>query len=325
MTQTQNNKVNPASIDATDKNDDVILSPSQAQVLLEAGVHFGQPLSQRSPSMDKYVFGIARNGMQIIDLDKTWQQLHDVCKLLKQLSSDNKNIVFVGTNKSVVSKVLLEFAEKYNLNYINSRWLGGTLTNPITRSRINHLRELEALETGGLLELMPSKEKSFTLKKLKKLRKSFGGLKTIKGAIHCIVIIDPQHEEIATLEALKCGKSNNTKIVAITDTDCKFDSVNFSNIITANVSSIRSLRVILEEVSKPITEGRKFAAEKTRLQAEARKAKAKPPAMKKQAPKITKVSGNAKPTVEENKPAPAPSSIKKLSSSQISGLPKKQK
>ena len=183
------------------------LNQEKAKEFLEAGVHFGQPTSKRSPKMDEFVYGVTQSGMQIIDLNLTWQQLQEAGAIIQKLVSEDKNIVFVGTNKRAVATVLHEFAEKHDLHNITSRWLGGTLTNPVTRNRINYLRELEGMEQSGFLESISAKEKSFLMKKLKKLRKNLGGLKKIKGAMHAMVIIDPVHELNASLEALKKSKN----------------------------------------------------------------------------------------------------------------------
>jgi small subunit ribosomal protein S2 len=230
------------------------LTEEKAMQLLEAGVHFGQPTSKRSPKMDEFVYGTTKSGMQIIDLNQTWKKLQEAGQVLQKLISEDKNVVFVGTNERAVSTVLHEYSEKYDLHHIASRWLGGTLTNPVTRNRINYLRELEGMEQSGLIDSIPAKEKSFLSKKLKKLRKNLGGLKKIKGAMHAIVLIDPEYEVNATLEAFK--KSKNLTIIAVADTNCHFTPENFDVIIPCNTSSLRSLKLVMDELVKYIELGK---------------------------------------------------------------------
>lgn len=236
------------------------LTEDKARQLLEAGVHYGQPTSKRSPKMDEFVFGTSESGMQIIDLNLTWKQLQEAGAIIQKLSSEDKNIVFVGTNERAVSQVLQEYSEKFELHNITSRWLGGTLTNPVTRNRINYLRELEGMEQTGLMDSISAKEKSFLSKKLKKLRKNLGGLKKIKGAMHAMVIIDPVHEVNATLEALK--KNRSLTIIAIADTNCNFSPEQFDVIIPCNTSSLRSLSLVMDEVVKYIQAGRQAAGQR---------------------------------------------------------------
>ncbi|MDX1918495.1 MAG: 30S ribosomal protein S2 [Candidatus Caenarcaniphilales bacterium] len=234
------------------------LTEDVARQMLEAGVHYGQPTSKRSPRMDEFVYGVSKHGVQIIDLNITWQKIQEAGKLLQKLASEDKNILFVGTNERAVSNVLLEFADNHNINHITSRWLGGTLTNPVTRSRVNYLRELESMETSGLMESISAKEKSFVSKKLKKLRKNLGGLKNIRGAVHAIVILDPVYETNATLEALK--KSRNMHVIAIADTNCNFPPENFDVIIPCNICSMRSLREVLNHLVNYIDAGKEQAS-----------------------------------------------------------------
>jgi small subunit ribosomal protein S2 len=233
------------------------LTEEQAKHFLEAGVHYGQPTSKRSPKMDEFVYGVTQNGMQIIDLNLTWRKIQEAGQLLQKLLSEDKNVVFVGTNERAVSTVLQEFSEKYDLHNITSRWLGGTLTNPVTRNRINYLRELEGMEQSGFLESISAKEKSFLSKKLKKLKKNLGGLTKIKGAMHCLVLIDPVHEVNATLEALK--KSRNLTVVAIADTNCSFSPDLFDVIIPCNTSSLRALRLVMESLVEFMEAGKQSA------------------------------------------------------------------
>jgi|GEM_PF-2590422 len=235
------------------------LTSERAKRLLEAGVHFGQQVSKRSPKMDKFVYGTAGNGLQVIDLNITWQKLRQAGSLIKKLVSNDKNILFVGTGKRVVSRVLSEYSEKYKLHHITNRWLGGTLTNPIVmRNRINYLRELEAMEKSGLMDSVSAKEKSTLNKKYRKLKKNLGGLKEVKGGIQCIVLIDPMLEANATLEAIK--KKGNLSIIAIVDTDCSFPLENFDVVVPCNISSLRSLREVFEVLIEYYQAGQKASS-----------------------------------------------------------------
>ncbi len=220
----------------------------KVQQFLESGVHFGQLSSKRSPKMDPYVYGVTESGMQIIDLNSTWAKLQEAGRLIARMLGEDKNILFVGTNERAVSRVLLEYAEKHDLNHVTSRWLGGTLTNPVTRNRIQYLRELEGMEQSGLVNSMTPKEKSVLMKRLKKLRRNLGGLKNIRGSINCIVIVDPVHDINATLEALKKNKSFT--VIAIADTNCTFSPDSFDVVVPCNVSSMSSLRQILDELMR---------------------------------------------------------------------------
>ncbi|MDJ0625610.1 MAG: 30S ribosomal protein S2 [Candidatus Caenarcaniphilales bacterium] len=236
------------------------LSEDKARNFLESGVHFGQPTSKRSPKMDEFVYGVNKAGMQIIDLNITWKKIQEAGKVIQKLTSEDKNIVFVGTNERAVSSVLEEYSEKFELHHIVNRWLGGTLTNPVTRNRINYLRELEGMEQSGFLDSISAKEKSFLSKKLKKLRKNLGGLKKIKGAMHAMVIVDPVHEINATLEALK--KNRNLTIIAIADTNCHFSPELFDVLIPCNTNSLRSLSLVMDELMEFIKNGRQQKAQK---------------------------------------------------------------
>ena len=246
-----------------------LLDESKAQQLLESGVHFGQPVSKRSPSMDEYVYGVTRYGMQIIDLDQTWQQLQLAAKKIQKLTADDQNILFVGTEERAVSPLLTEYSEEHKLNYVTNRWLGGTLTNPVTRNRINHLRELESMEQTGLLDSFTPKERSFIIKKLRKLRRNLGGLKNIRGQVNALVIVDPMHELNATLEGLK--RSSQITTIALADTNCNLRPEVFDVVVPCNVSSMNSLRQILDELVAAIQRGKQQAANRRTAQQQQRR------------------------------------------------------
>jgi len=238
------------------------LSEEQTKKLLEAGVHYGQPLSRRCPRMDRFVYGVTSGGIQVIDLNSTWESLTKAFDLLKKLSKENKNTVFIGTNPRAVSSVLTKLSAEYGLSHVCNRWLGGILTNPELRRRINDLRELEAmLESGFMDSIASSKEKSVLSKKRKKLNRSLGGLKNIKSTIHGIVIIDPAYEINATLEAIK--KKKNIFTIAVADTNCRFDPSLFDIIVPCNLSSLGSIEEVLRVLARAVKEGKEERKEST--------------------------------------------------------------
>ena len=238
------------------------LGEERTKQLLQAGVHYGQPLSRRCPKMDRFVYGVTSGGIQVIDLNITWESLYKAYNLLKKLSREGKNTVFIGTNPRAISSVLSKISEEYALSHVSNRWLGGILTNPELRKRINYLRELEAMLESGLIEsIASSKEKSVLNKKLKKLRRNLGGLKNTK-SIHAIVTIDPAYEINATLEALK--KKSNIFTIAVADTNCRFDPGLFDIIVPCNLSSLRSIEEIIKVLAEGVKAGREEEAEKTK-------------------------------------------------------------
>lgn len=216
--------------------------------LMEAGVHLGHQKRKWNPKMKSYIYG-DKNGVCIIDLEKTADSLAKAAEFLKEVATSKKNIVFVGTKKHI-SEVIKEEAVRCGAFYINRRWLGGLLTNFDTvRQRINRLRELEGLHETGTINKLTKKEQSVINKELDKLQKTLGGIKNMRGKVDVVFVIDQQEEEIAVIEA----KKKNLKIVALVDTNCNPDDIDFP--IPGNDDSIRSVRLITKTIADAIIEG----------------------------------------------------------------------
>lgn len=217
--------------------------------LLEAGVHFGHQKKQWNPKMKAYIY-CDTNGVCIINLDKTQEYLEKACEFLKEAASQKKNIILVGTKRNI-SELIKEEAIRCGVFFINRRWLGGLLTNFDTiRHRLNRLRELEEMQETGTLSRLNKKEQSALNKELDKLQKTLGGIKNMRGKADILVVIDQQKENIAIKEAIK----TNIKVVAIVDTNCNPEGINYP--IPGNDDSIRSVKLILSTLANAIIEGR---------------------------------------------------------------------
>ena len=216
--------------------------------LIEAGVHFGHKRRNWNPKMEPYIF-CDKNGICIINLEKTQQLIETACNFLKQCAIQKKNIIFVGTKKHI-AEVIKEEAIRCGVFYINRRWLGGLLTNFDTiRQRLNRLRELEEMQESGTLSHSNKKELSVFNKELEKLQKTLGGIKNMRGKPDIIYVIDGQREEIAVREAILTG----VKVVAIIDTNCSPVGIDYP--IPGNDDSIRSVKLITAHLRDAIIEG----------------------------------------------------------------------
>ncbi|MFH0702296.1 MAG: 30S ribosomal protein S2 [bacterium] len=216
--------------------------------LLEAGVHFGHQTHRWNPKMKRYIYG-ERNGIYIIDLQKTTKLLDQAYETVKEYAAKGKNIVFVGTKKQA-SEIVEEESKRCNAYYVNRRWLGGTLTNFETiRSRINKLKEIEELRDNGHFDRLPKKEVAAMTRQLTKLTKSLGGIKTMKGMPDLIFIVDQKRELIAIKEANKIG----IPIVGIVDTNSDPDAIDY--VIPGNDDAIRSIKLITGKIADAIIEG----------------------------------------------------------------------
>jgi len=228
--------------------------------LLEAGVHFGHQTHRWNPKMKKYIFG-ERNGIYIINLQKTSELLDKAYDLVRDYAAKGKNIVFVGTKKQA-AEVVEQESSRAGAYYINRRWLGGTLTNFETiRSRINKLKELESLRDSGHFDRLPKKEVATLTRQLNKLSKTLGGIKEMKGMPDLIFIIDQKRELIAVQEANKL----NIPIIGIVDTNCDPEGIDY--VIPGNDDAIRSLKLITGKMADAILEGkqRKESISKTEM------------------------------------------------------------
>lgn len=216
--------------------------------LLEAGVHFGHQTRRWNPKMARYIF-TERNGIYIIDLQKTVRKVEDAYNFVRDLAADRKTLLFVGTKKQAQEAVRDE-AGRCGMFYVNQRWLGGTLTNFGTiQKRISRLQSLERMEAEGTFELLPKKEVILLRKEMERLEKFLGGIKGMTKLPDAMYIIDPRKERIAVAEARKLG----IPIVAIVDTNCDPDEIDV--IIPGNDDAIRAVRLLTAKMADAIVEG----------------------------------------------------------------------
>jgi small subunit ribosomal protein S2 len=217
--------------------------------LLEAGVHFGHQTRRWNPKMSRFIF-TERNGIYIIDLQKTVKMMEQAYQFVRDLSRDGGNVLFVGTKKQAQEAVKDE-AIRSDMFFVNHRWLGGTLTNFGTiQKRIQRLHELERMEEDGTFEVLPKKEVVLLRKEQARLEKFLGGIKHMKKLPDAIFIIDPRKERIAVAEARKL----NIPIISIVDTNCDPDEVDY--VIPGNDDAIRAVRLFTAKIADAILEGR---------------------------------------------------------------------
>ena len=217
--------------------------------LLEAGVHFGHQTRRWNPKMAPYIF-TERNGIYIIDLQKTVKKLDEAYMFVRDISAAGGEIFFVGTKKQAMDSIKEE-AERCGMPYVNARWLGGMLTNFTTiRRRIKRLEQLKAMEDDGTFDLLPKKEVSKLRVEREKLEKFMGGIVNMKKQPAAMFIVDPRKERIAVLEAKKLG----IPIVAIVDTNCDPDEIDY--VIPGNDDAIRAIRLISSAMANAVVEGR---------------------------------------------------------------------
>ncbi len=217
--------------------------------LLEAGVHFGHQTRRWNPKMAPYIF-TDRNGIYIIDLQKTVQKVEEAYNFVKETVANGGNILFVGTKKQA-QEAVKEEAERCDMFYVNQRWLGGMLTNFQTiRHRIDRLKELEKMEEEGTLELLPKKEVAALLHEKERLNKFLGGIKNMNKLPDAVFVIDPRKERIAVAEARKL----EIPIVAIVDTNCDPDEVDY--VIPGNDDAIRAIKLLSGKIADAVLEGK---------------------------------------------------------------------
>ena len=215
--------------------------------LLEAGVHFGHQTRRWNPKMAEYIF-TERNGIYIIDLQKTSRKINEAYDVVRQVVQDGGQVLFVGTKKQAQDSVKIE-AERCGMFYVNQRWLGGMLTNFTTiRSRIERLKELEKMEADGIFDLLPKKEVIELNKEKDKLNRNLSGIKEMKRLPDLVYIVDPRKEVIAIQEARKLG----IPIVAIVDTNCDPDEVDY--VIPGNDDAIRAVKLITSKMADAVIE-----------------------------------------------------------------------
>ena len=217
--------------------------------LLEAGVHFGHQTRRWNPKMAKYIF-TERNGIYIIDLQKTVKKVDEAYAFLRSVAEEGKSVLFVGTKKQA-QEAIKEEALRANMFYVNERWLGGMMTNFQTiQKRVNRLKELEAMEADGTFEVLTKKEVQGLRHEMEKLEKYLGGIKEMNKLPGALFVVDPRKERIAVAEARKL----NIPIVAIVDTNCDPDEVDY--VIPGNDDAIRAVKLLTGRMADAIMEGR---------------------------------------------------------------------
>ena len=217
--------------------------------LLEAGVHFGHQTRRWNPKMAEYIF-TERNGIYIIDLQKSVKKLEEAYNFVRELSAEGKSVLFVGTKKQAQDSVKEE-AERAGAYYVNARWLGGMLTNFATiRRRIARLKQLRAMQEDGTFDLLPKKEVIKLNLEIEKLEKFLRGIKNMKKLPSALFVVDPRKEKIAVSEAKKLG----IPVVAIVDTNCDPDEIDY--VIPGNDDAIRAVKLIAGAMANAVIEGR---------------------------------------------------------------------
>ena len=217
--------------------------------LLEAGVHFGHQTRRWNPKMAPYIY-TERNGIYIIDLQKTVKKLEEAYNFVRDLAANGQSILFVGTKKQA-QDAIKEEAERVGQYYVNARWLGGMLTNFRTmRTRIDRLAQLRKMEEDGTFAMLPKKEVIKHQAEIEKLEKYLGGVKEMKKLPAALFIVDPRKERNAIAEARKL----NIPIVAIVDTNCDPDEIDY--VIPGNDDAIRAIRLIAAAMANAAIEGR---------------------------------------------------------------------
>ena len=217
--------------------------------LLEAGVHFGHQTRRWNPKMAPYIF-TERNGIYIIDLQKTVRKLEDAYNYVRDLSADNGTLLFVGTKKQAQDSIREE-ATRAGMPFVNARWLGGMLTNFKTiQNRIKRLQQLKQMKEDGTFDLLTKKEAAKLDLEIEKLEKFLGGITGMKKIPDAMFIVDPRKERIAVAEAHKLG----IPIIAIVDTNCDPDEIDY--VIPGNDDAIRAVRLISGAMADAVIEGR---------------------------------------------------------------------
>ena len=217
--------------------------------LLEAGVHFGHQTRRWDPKMAEYIFQ-ARNGIHIIDLQKTSKKLDEAYAFMKEQAEEGKTVLFVGTKKQA-QECVKEAAEKCGMFYVDQRWLGGMLTNFDTiRARVQRLKDLETMAEDGTFDVLPKKEVILLKKEMEKLERNLGGIKEMDKIPGVIFLVDPKKERIAVLEAKKL----NIPVIGLVDTNCNPEEVDYA--IPGNDDAIRAVKLIADVMANAVIEGR---------------------------------------------------------------------
>jgi small subunit ribosomal protein S2 len=223
--------------------------------LLEAGVHFGHQTKRWNPKMKEFIFG-ERNGIYIIDLQKTLKMFKEASKFVQDLANDGRIVLFVGTKRQA-QDAIAEEAQKCGMYYINQRWLGGLLTNWVTvQKSVKRLKELDEMATDGRYELLPKKEVIKLERERKHLQANLAGIKNMSRLPDAIFVIDSNKEQIAVREARKLG----IPVVAVVDTNCDPSEVDY--VIPGNDDALRAIRLFTSKISESIAEGAQLMTDK---------------------------------------------------------------
>lgn len=230
--------------------------------LLEAGVHFGHQTKRWNPKMKPYIFG-ARNGIYIIDLQRTLKMFREAYNFVREVASRNEHILFVGTKKQA-QEAIAEEAKRCGAFYVNQRWLGGTMTNFQTiQKTIERYKKYEELQASDVFKVLPKKEAIGIGKEITKLEKNIGGIKSMDRLPGAIYVVDPKKEYIAVNEAKKLG----IPTVGIVDSNCDPDDIDL--VIPGNDDAIRAIKLITSKIADAVLEGRALYAEKAQAKEEA--------------------------------------------------------
>ncbi|HFJ9282483.1 TPA: 30S ribosomal protein S2 [Bacillus toyonensis] len=217
--------------------------------LLEAGVHFGHQTRRWNPKMKRYIF-TERNGIYIIDLQKTVKKVEEAYRTMRDIAAEGGDILFVGTKKQA-QEAIKEEATRAGMYFVNQRWLGGTLTNFQTiQKRIKRLKDIESMQEDGTFEVLPKKEVVQLKKELERLEKFLGGIKDMKGLPSALFVVDPRKERIAVAEARKL----HIPIIGIVDTNCDPDEID--HVIPANDDAIRAVKLLTSKMADAILEAK---------------------------------------------------------------------
>lgn len=231
------------------KREELKMAVVAMKQLLEAGVHFGHQTRRWDPKMAEYIFQ-ARNGIHIIDLQKTSKKLDEAYGFIKEQAEEGKTILFVGTKKQA-QECMKEAALKCGMYYIDQRWLGGMLTNFGTiQKRIQRLKDLETMQEDGTFNVLPKKEVILLKKEMEKLEKNLGGIKEMDKIPGVIFLVDPKKERIAILEAKKLG----IPVVGLVDTNCNPEELDYP--IPGNDDAIRAVKLIADVMANAVIEGK---------------------------------------------------------------------
>lgn len=243
------------------KREELKMAVVAMKQLLEAGVHFGHQTRRWDPKMAEYIFQ-ARNGIHIIDLQKTSKKLDEAYAFIKEQAEEGKTVLFVGTKKQA-QECMKEAALKCGMYYVDQRWLGGMLTNFETiRTRVQRLNDLETMEQDGTFDVLPKKEVILLKKEMEKLEKNLGGIKEMDKLPGVIFLVDPKKERIAILEAKKL----NIPVVGLVDTNCNPEEVDYA--IPGNDDAIRAVKLIADVMANAVIEGKQGESFEPEMEAE---------------------------------------------------------